>query len=86
MVWVIVIAAVVVVAIVIGVLVTRARQRTQQIEQGREHREVAQRQEQEAKLRENIKRVMEADKETQGSLRECDMRIGFYEKEAAKLG
>ena len=46
----------------------------------------AQGREQEAKLRENIKRVMEADKETQGSLRECDMRIGFYEKEAAKLG
>lgn len=46
----------------------------------------AQGQEQEAKLRENIRRVMEADKETQASLRECDMRIGFYEKEAAKLG
>jgi flagellar biosynthesis/type III secretory pathway M-ring protein FliF/YscJ len=59
MVWVIVIAAIVVAIVVIAALVARSRQRTKQIEQGREHREIAQRQEQDADAREQADEIEE---------------------------
>ena len=83
MVWVIVIAAIVVVAIVVGVLVARSRQRTQQIEQGREHREVAQRQEQEAAEREQAARTRCARRSSRSARPRLRLARAREEREAA---